>query len=95
MNKTELVHSLAAVTESSQESAAKNLEAVLRIVSDELAKGGEVALPGFGSFRQSERSERAGRNPKTGAAITIAASKTVKFVPASALKSAVNGNARE
>jgi DNA-binding protein HU-beta len=94
MNKSELVHSLAAVTETSQESAAKSLEAFLRIVSDELAKGGEVALTGFGSFRQAERAERAGRNPQTGAAITIAASRTVKFVPATALKSALNGSAR-
>src|SRR5215471_6083803 len=69
MNKSELVHALAAVTETTQDSAAKSLEALLRIVSDELAKGGEVALAGFGSFRQAERSERAGRNPKTGEAI--------------------------
>lgn len=94
MNKSELVHALAAVTETTQDSAAKNLDALLRILSDELSKGGEVALAGFGSFRQAERSERAGRNPKTGEAITIAASKTVKFVPATALKSAVNGSAR-
>ena len=41
--------------------------------------------------RQSERAERSGRNPQTGETITIAASKSVKFVPASALKTAVNG----
>lgn len=94
MNKTELVQALSAATETSQAAASRSLDALIRIVSEELARGGEVAIPGFGSFKQSERAERSGRNPQTGEAITIAASKSVKFVPASALKSAVN-NAKE
>ena len=91
MNKTELVQSLAAATEQSQAAASRSLDALIRIVSDELASGGEVVIPGFGSFKRGERAERTGRNPQTGAAITIAASTTVKFVPGAALKSAVNG----
>lgn len=90
MNKTELVQALAGATESSQAAASRSLDALIRIVSEELAKGGEVAIAGFGSFKQSQRAERAGRNPQTGEAITIAASRTVKFVPASSLKAAVN-----
>ena len=92
MNKTELVQALSSATETSQAAASRSLDALIRIVSEELARGGEVAIPGFGSFKQSERAERAGRNPQTGEAITIAASKTVKFVPASALKAAVNNS---
>lgn len=91
MNKTELVQSLAAATDQSQAAAARALEALTRIVSDELASGGEVVIPGFGSFKRAERAERTGRNPQTGAAMTIAASTSVKFVPGAALKSAVNG----
>src|SRR5262245_50405679 len=79
MNKTEIVQALTAATETSQASAARSLDALIRIFSEELARGGEVAIPGFGSFKQSERAERAGRNPQTGAAITVAASKGVKF----------------
>ena len=90
MNQTELVQALAAATETSQAAAARALDALVRITSEELSKGGEVAIPGFGTFKQSERAERAGRNPQTGEAITIAASKTVKFSPASALKALVN-----
>lgn len=90
MNKAELVQALAASTESSQAAAGRSLDALVRIVSEELAKGGEVAIPGFGSFKRSERAERSGRNPQTGEAMTIAASTTVKFVPASALKALVN-----
>jgi nucleoid DNA-binding protein len=82
MNKSELVQALAVATDTSQAAAARTLEAFIKLVSDELAKGGEVTIPGFGSFKKSERAERSGRNPQTGAAITIAASTTVKFVPA-------------
>lgn len=90
MNKTELVQALAAATEQSQAAASRSLDALTRIVSEELAKGGEVTIPGFGTFRTSERAERAGRNPQTGAAMTIAASTAVKFVAGSALKASVN-----
>ncbi|GAB3772072.1 DNA-binding protein HU-beta [Ramlibacter monticola] len=90
MNKTELVQALAAATETSQAAASRALDALVRITSEELSKGGEVAIPGFGTFKQAERAERAGRNPQTGEAITIAASKSVKFSPAAALKAMVN-----
>lgn len=90
MNKAELVQSLASATEQSQASASRSLDALIKIVSEELARGGEVVIPGFGSFKRAERAERAGRNPQTGQAMTIAASTTVKFVPGASLKSAVN-----
>lgn len=90
MTKTELVQALADATDSTQAAAARSLEALIRIVSDELGNGREVAIAGFGAFKPSERAERAGRNPKTGETITIAAAKSVKFVPSSALKAVVN-----
>ena len=90
MNKSELVQSLAAATEQSQAAASRSLDALIRIVSEELAKGGEVVIPGFGSFKRADRAERSGRNPQTGEAMTIAASTTVKFVPGASLKAAVN-----
>ena len=90
MNKTELAQALAAATEQSQAAASRSLEAFVKIVSGELAKGGEVAIPGFGSFKTAERAERSGRNPQTGEQMTIAASTTVKFVAGAALKAAVN-----
>ncbi len=90
MNKTELVQALATGTDQSQAAASRSLETFVRIVSEELAKGGEVTIPGFGTFRTSARAERSGRNPQTGAAMTIAASTAVKFVAGAALKTAVN-----
>jgi DNA-binding protein HU-beta len=93
MNKTELVQALASATDQSQAAAARTLEALTRTITEELSKGGEVVIPGFGSFKRGERAERSGRNPKTGETITIAAANTVKFVAGSALKAAVNGKA--
>lgn len=90
MNKTELVHALSAATEQSQAAASRSLDALVQIISAELGKGGEVVIPGFGSFKTGERAERTGRNPRTGEALTIAASTTVKFVPGSSLKGLVN-----
>ncbi len=90
MNKTELIQALSAATEQPQAAGARSLDAFIRIVTEELAKGGEVVIPGFGSFKRAERAERSGRNPQTGEAMTIAASTTVRFVPGAALKGAVN-----
>ena len=55
-----------------------------------LAKGGKVALIGFGTFSTSKRAARTGRNPATGAAIKIAATKVAKFSAGAGLKKAVN-----
>ena len=56
-----------------------------------LGYGGEVQITGFGSFGVSERAARIGRNPQTGEALQIAASKAPKFKAGKALKEAVNG----
>ena len=67
----------------------KALDAVLEILHAELAAGRDIALYGFGTFKVTERSERKGRNPRTGEEMTIPASKAVKFVPSAALKDAI------
>jgi nucleoid DNA-binding protein len=53
--------------------------------------GDEIRIAGFGTFGISERGERQGRNPQTGAQITIAASKAAKFTAGKAVKDALNG----
>ncbi len=61
-----------------------------RIVKEQkLKKDGKVQLVGFGTFEVTERAERQGRNPATGEAITIVASKSPKFKAGKALKEAV------
>ena len=61
-------------------------------LTEALTQGNEVRISGFGSFGISERSERQGRNPQTGEAITIAASKAAKFTAAKAVKDVLNGD---
>jgi len=94
MKKTELIEAMAAATGESQATTARALDALINIVAKEVAAGGEVAITGFGSFKPSARGERTGRNPRTGEPLTIAASKTVKFVPGATLKTAVSTGAQ-
>ncbi|HSM51884.1 MAG TPA: HU family DNA-binding protein [Thermoanaerobaculia bacterium] len=69
--------------------AGEAFEAVLAAMVAHLKKGERVQLPGFGSFAVSARKARKGRNPATGATITIKASKSVRFKVGKELKEAV------
>jgi DNA-binding protein HU-beta len=62
------------------------VDAVFLTVAEAIKKDGELAYPGFGSFRVRKRKARKGRNPQTGKALKIKASKTVGFKPAKAFK---------
>ena len=91
MTKVELVKSATAKIEgATQKDMAIALDAFLESIKEELGKGGKVTLVSFGNFEVAERAERQGRNPKTGEAITIAASKSPKFKAGKAFKDAVN-----
>jgi DNA-binding protein HU-beta len=92
VNTADLVDSLAAHDEKLTKTQAKALvDALLGALKDAAVRGEEVSLPGFGKFKVQAKPARTGRNPTTGAAIEIAASKKVVFQPAKALKDAVNG----
>ena len=90
MNKTELVAAIAEKTELSKKDAEKALKAFTDVVAEELKKGEKIQLVGFGTFEVAERPEREGRNPSTGKAMKIAASKSPKFKAGMALKDTVN-----
>lgn len=79
MNKTELVDLIAGKTGFTKVDSKKMLEAFMESVSETLAKGEDISLVGFGSFRVQERNERNGRNPHTGKPMKIAAKKVVRF----------------
>lgn len=90
MTKTELVNALAEKSGLNKNDASKALTATLDIITDALKAGDKVSLIGFGTFSVSERAARTGKNPQTGEAIAISASKTAKFKPGQQLKGAVN-----
>ena len=90
MNRTELISAMSEKSELTKVDTEKALQAFIDTVTEELKNGGKVQLIGFGTFEVAERAERQGRNPKTGEAITIPASKSPKFKAGKALKDIVN-----
>ena len=90
MNKAELVAAIAEKAEISKKDSEAALKAFTDVVAEELKKGEKITLVGFGTFEVSERAEREGRNPLTGEAIKIAASKSPKFKAGKALKDSIN-----
>jgi DNA-binding protein HU-beta len=90
MNKQELVARLAEEHELTGRFARELVDNIFDLITGAVQKDEEVSLFGFGSFRIAERAARQGRNPQTGEAVKIAASKTLKFKPASSLKTSLN-----
>jgi DNA-binding protein HU-beta len=89
MTKQELARKISTEAGLSAIDAASALDATFAAITAELVAGGDVAVAGFGKFSVSDRAARDGRNPQTGEAIQIKASKAAKFSPASALKTAL------
>lgn len=90
MNKNDLISSIATDAGLSKADAAKAVDAVFGNIEKSLKGGNEVRLVGFGTFSVANRKATTGRNPRTGAAIQIPASKQPKFKAGKGLKDAVN-----
>ena len=90
MNKNDLVCAVADSSDLSKADAAKAVDAVFDSITSSLQGGGEVRLVGFGTFSVANRKASTGRNPRTGEAIQIPASKQPKFKAGKGLKDAVN-----
>ena len=91
MNRTELADALASETTLAKKDADAFLAATFKLIAAALIKGEDVSLAGFGVFTVADSPERDGRNPQTGAAIRIAASRSPKFRASKSLKDALNG----
>ncbi|MEY6433315.1 HU family DNA-binding protein [Thioalkalicoccus limnaeus] len=89
MNKSELIEKMAGAADISKSAAARALDGLTEAIAEGLKNGETVSLIGFGTFTVRERAARTGRNPQTGEAIKIAASKTPTFKAGKALKDAV------
>lgn len=88
MNKSELVDAIASGCGVTKADASRVLDTFMTTVADVIKEGGQIVLPGFGSFSTVNRSARTGRNPQTGAPIVIEASRVVKFKAGKKLKEA-------
>ncbi len=91
MNNSDLADILASNHELTKADARKIVDGVFNAIADAAAKGEEIALNGFGKFKVKDSPAREGRNPATGAAMQIAASKKLAFTPAKAVKDKLNG----
>ncbi len=89
MNRRDLVAAIAERTESDKKSADAFLAAFTDIVTETVASGDPVQISGFAKFARVERAARMGRNPATGEAIKIAASRKARITPLKAFKDAV------
>ncbi len=90
MNKAELIDVVADNADVSKAAAGRALDSIITAITKALKKGDTVTLVGFGTFSVRKRSARIGRNPRTGEAIKIRASKAPGFKAGKALKDAVN-----
>ena len=90
MKKQELIAAMAEKSGLTKKDTEAALKAIVDVITDSLKKGDKVQIVGFGTFEVSERAAREGRNPHTGEAMQIAASKAPKFKAGKALKDAVN-----
>jgi DNA-binding protein HU-beta len=91
MKTADLIEHVMNQTGAEKNAAKKAVEAVLAGIIDAVKKGDEVNLPGFGKFRVKDSPARQGRNPGTGEAIEIAASRKLVFAPAKPVKDAIVG----
>ena len=96
MTKAEFVDQVARSSgvELSKKDAAGILDTVFSVIGQTIKDENRFSYPGFGTFTVKERSARKGRNPRTGDAIDIKASKTVGFKPAPSLKQSLTAASR-
>lgn len=89
MTKSQMITALAEKTEMSKKEVTSFMESLSDLVYNEVKKGGECILPGFGKLVKVKRKAREGRNPATGETIKIPAKTVVKFRLSKAVKDAV------
>lgn len=88
-SKTALVEDVAAKTQLSKAQVKEILDLSLDMIVKKVKKDERVALSGFGTFTLRKRAARKGRNPATGEAVKVKASKSIGFKVAKAAKDAL------
>ena len=91
MNTSDLADQLAGANGLTKADAKKIVDGVFAAIAEAAAKGDEVSIPGFGKFKVKDVPAREGRNPATGAAMKIAASRKLGFSVAKAVKDKLDG----
>ena len=90
MNRSQLVEEIADTTGLTKRQAEEAVDAFVFTIGDQVRSGSKVTIYGFGSFNPTSRKARTGRNPRTGQPVKIAASKGIRFSPATGFKADLN-----
>ena len=90
MNRSQLVDEIASTTGLARRQAEEAVDAFVGTIGDQVRSGTKVTIYGFGSFNPTSRKARTGRNPWTGQPVKIAASKGIRFSPATGFKADLN-----
>lgn len=90
VNRTELIEAISGHTGLTRQQSESALEAVVYEITAGVRSGEPVRITGFGSFKLRQRAARRGRNPQTGAAVKVKASKGIGFTPGVRLKADLN-----
>lgn len=90
MNRTELIEAISSDAGLTKQQSEAALDALVYEVTAGVRSGAAVRITGFGTFKLRERRARQGRNPQTGAAVRIKASKGIGFTPGVTLKADLN-----
>jgi DNA-binding protein HU-beta len=93
VNKSELIAAVSTHTGVDAKSVATVLNGTEDVVTATVKKGEKVLITGFVSFDRVERKARTGRNPQTGEAIKVKASKAPRVSAGASFKKVVNGQA--
>ena len=89
MNKAEFISAIANGTGYTNAVTKETIDTMIEVITKTLKKGDKISLVGFGAFEVVKRKARMGRNPQTGEAIKIKASKSPKFKPGKTFKNAM------
>lgn len=95
MTKIEFVSEIAEKCGLSKQKTAEVVDVMFESIGEALQRGEKLQIIGFGSFEVRDRAERVGRNPQTGEAMPIPATKVVKFQAGSQLKEMVAEQKRQ
>ena len=90
LTKKELIDMLYAELNVPRKECINLVESFFDIIKDELAKGNNITISGFGKWSVRQKSPRIGRDPQTGGKITIDARRVITFKSAPKLRSIVN-----
>jgi integration host factor subunit beta len=90
MTRADLVDELARAASLTKQDSEAVVDTVFASITDALARGDKVEIRGFGSFKIRQRRSRIGRNPKTGASVSVPGKKVPFFKVGKGLRELVN-----